>query len=493
MSPVPYYVTTRLLHMQILLTGKWRLLQPKLFGETRTRVITLGNWLHEHENAGLHTIIGLPLVYGWDGADVFYDIVEHLLCNGAVSQFMLASSMPVMQHMAGVVYELALHIPHAVLDEDLHAFSLWLQRHEPRQLQARSAFVLEQAENNGFSNIEGSMQTLIYLARLTNASTCFMMPMPAAHTQRGVQPWAVAVNTSSLYAAFPELLPPSMLVLMHPRIAFEALGGTFLPLVPQQDKHNHDLAKKFSNEFAVIVEAMHCKRALPYRRWYSADEAEALRLRGWPAVFPKHTYLGMDDAEVSDMQAYFPSQADIGFMRTFRKYVFRADVPQHAQFAASWRSAFLPSEAVQAQVADIKAQISGVYTCIHVRIKQEYLDSQKGEVHGNKDTVLAAVRGKMLEQLARGSIYLASDTDVSEWLQTNFVPAQLERIASTYQVGLSGQGVIHGIVDNLVCSQATWFFGSIYSSYTLSICAKRGDQLCLDLYGRTLGDDRFLF
>ena len=93
------------------------------------------------------------------------------------------------------------------------------------------------------------------------------------------------------------------------------------------------------------------------------------------------------------MQAHFPSQADIGFMRSFRKYVFRADVPQHAQFAASWRSAFMPSEAVQAQVADIKAQISGVY-------KQEYLDSQKGEVHGHKDTVLAAVRGKMLEQCA---------------------------------------------------------------------------------------------
>ena len=150
------------------------------------------------------------------------------------------------------------------------------------------------------------MQTLIYLARLTNASTCFMMPMPAAHTQRGVQPWAVAVNTSSLYAAFPELLPPSMLVLMHPRIVFEALGGTFLPLVPQQDKHNHDLAKKFSNEFGVIVEAMHGKRALPYRRWYSADEAEALRLRGWPAVFPTHTYLGMDDAEVSRHAGAFP-------------------------------------------------------------------------------------------------------------------------------------------------------------------------------------------
>jgi len=135
------------------------------------------------------------------------------------------------------------------------------------------------------------------------------------------------------------------------------------------------------------------------------------------------------------------------------------------------------------------------FACVHLRLLEEYLVHHADKVHGNRTRVLQALAGFVAEQAAAGTtaFYVATDSDLRSTLAAMPPPA---RFHTCFDHGCTaatfGADSVQGYVDLEVCAAADVFRGNTFSSYTLAVCGRRGDQECRDLFDRTIDDGRLL-
>jgi hypothetical protein len=391
----------------------------------------------------------------------------------------------------------ARHIPFAVLHEDMHHFSQRTPAQQEQLLVRRLLFSVSDARNSGYSNRLGSLQTLLFLGMQHNF-TAVLPPFHPFHTGSSTAPWEDVLDARTLYGSFEHALPPSLLLLLQPSAVFEyLLYGAQLPLVRHPAGALPALAK-FAEATERIVRHSRANRLQSYSTLHVSPHAEELRLHGKLAVRPAMPWLGLSDEEAQAAFGLFSRAADVAMTATFRAAYFKRTVPHHMLFAQQWRNSFRPSASVAARSDAIVSALARPFACVHLRLLPEYLQSHGGQPHGNRTHVLLAFQQFADAQLANGTraIYVAADTDIRPWARSAALPTALQaRVHTCVDFGCPdnfGEEAQHGVVDTRVCAAADVFTGNIFSSYTLLICAQRGDQACDDLFGRAITDDRLL-
>jgi hypothetical protein len=482
-------------HEVAFLAGSWRIFH-ELIDKASPHVVTSVSrrLFPPHERM----VFGLPFAHANFGDGFMFDLLDLTLCKAAARRRPLSQLFPLWD-VPTLLAEVARHVPPAVLHEDLQVFSRRTVDAQDVSLRRRLLFSLEDMRTSGFSNRVGSLQTLVYLAAELNAS-CVVPPYQPIHNNEHVAPWQQAINTSRFYDTFPHALPPSMLLLLHPEIlAAHVLDGTQLPIT-KQPHGNASVSKHFSAAFGRIAQ-LHSRSLTgqSFRTLHVSPEAEQLRLAGQLAVQPQQGNIGMTDEQAADAFATLPMNSDVGMRQTFRAFHFMKGHEQHALFAQRWRRGFSPLLELLAKSDAIIAALHPPFACVHIRLSDEYLAHHAAEAHGNRTHVLLQLQQFIVTnadvQQGIKSVYVASDIDIGHWKATA-LPTSMQRLVHTCQdfgcPATFGENTEQGIVDANVCAAADVFRGNIFSSYSLCICAQREDQLCTDLLGRSISDDRLL-
>jgi hypothetical protein len=367
-------------------------------------------------------------------------------------------------------------------------------------LSRRILFTTEQLNTNGFSNRVQTSQTIVYMARTFNLSVA-MMPFQPAHNDILVAPWSKIVNLSTFMSRFPNVIPPSILPIIMPRVIFEFFDTAQLALTNVSSDASLGL---FPNTFANILKHSRVGKH-PYAVIGVAKNAvlhEEAVLNGSFSFKAKHPYLGFEDSELPQLMEYVSPLADVALPRAFRAFKFSRTHDNHVAFAEKWHSAFKPSSSVVAKVDAAKAALAAVpsttdnYACAHVRLRDEYVSQHTTYVHGNVSAAL--LRLKDFVNDTPGAIYVASDIDLREWMAKE-VPVRKgrsKRVFTCFDFGCklsSFNDALHGYIDANLCASASTFKGNTFSSFTQQICALRGSQACEDLFGRKYGDGRYIF
>jgi hypothetical protein len=478
---------------KVFLAGKWRILHEQIDNAAVQLITSTSRHVFPpHE----HVAFGLPFAHGRFGEDVMFDVLDLLVCKSAAAQRMLAADAFPVWNVPRLLAEVARHIPATVLEEDLAVLASRPSDAQDRLLGCRLLFSLEDLRTNGFSNRVGTMQALLFLSEELDLS-CAMPPFQPFHNGESTAPWVDVLNVSSFYAAFERAVPPSVLLLLQPSTLLAYLiDGAQLPVLRHAAREVL-LPAKLEAAFQLVAQHSRAHTGQSYGMLYVSSHAEYFRLRGKVAMRPRHAYLGMTDAESHAAFAFFPSDADVGMPTTFRTAYFKKDLPHHIDFAQKWRSSFLPSEKVGAKSDATIDAMSRPFACVHLRLLDEYLEHHKSLPHGNRTHVLHLFQQFASAQVAGGTqnIYVAADTDIRAWASTA-LPTHLRlRVHMCFDFGcpaIFGADSVQGVVDASVCTAADVFRGNIYSSYTLHICARRNDQSCEDLFGRTISDNRLL-
>ena len=491
-------------HPRVFLAGAWRVLHDLVDNEAPEVAVSASRrFFPPHERAAF----GLGFVRGRTGDDPLFDVLDLLLCRASQSRVALEGGPTAAGSREQLLRAVAAHIPPPVLAEDLAVLAAMPPGALRHALSGRLVFSLEPVANNGLSNVIGAAQTLAFLSTTTalspgpgassdRAVAFIMPPFQGQHLRRGSGPWGTVINATALYAAFPHALPPSTLPLLHPRAVLDALlGGSQVACCEGSGVPGAGaVVDRFPGVFAALVAA---SMGRTYTRLFvSHAHGEALLLGGHTAARPAHPYLGCTDGELHGAVAHVDPVSDVALPSVFRAYAFTLADSRHVRFGAQWRAAFVANEAMEAKAAGIVAALPRPYACIHLRLKQEYLAAHGGEVHGNSTAVLAALASFLAAQRARKvtTFYAATDTHAAALLAP-LVP-QGAALHTCQDFGCSAQGAgddsARGFVDRSVCAAADVFAGNIYSSYTLHICALRGDQACVDLFGRRISDGRLL-
>ena len=471
---------------KVFLAGAWRIMHAQLDAASSALYTSASRRVFPpHER----TSFGLFFVNARLGDDVMFDLLDLMLCRQSDRTVQLSAAAFPAWDVPQLLAEVARHIPAAILEEDLHVLSNRSSTARDMQLSSRVLFSLEDLSTNGFSNRMGTMQTLAYVSSLVNAS-CIMPPYQPVHNKATCAPWKAVLHMSHFYEVHAHALPPSVAVLLMPRAIFAMLlDGAQLPLETPPLEAAEGLLR-FPDAVASLVR--HCRAGRPYSTLYVGQNAESARLRGRHAVRPAHAYLGLTDAEVFDSARTVPY--DIGLPTTFRAYKFEKAAPQHLQFAQRWRASFVPSDGVQRRTNDTIAAMQQPFACVHLRVLDEFLRDHRAQEHGNRTHALSMFRRFVDAQLALNvsTFYLATDTDIRALLEA---PPADARFHTCFDFGCNarfGDDTRQGFIDGEVCKAAHVFRGNVYSSYTLAVCARRNDQLCEDLFGRRITDERLL-
>ncbi len=471
----------------VLLTGKWRLLhqaidsqRPAVFTSASMRVFP------EHERI----MFGHPFLYSRQGEDAFYDVLETIVCSSATARLplRLSHAMTASQLSRAV----ARYIPADVLEEDLGLFSMLQRPMQERALQRRLFFSLDRLNTNGLSNRLGITQTLLYVCMKQNL-TCVMPPFQPVHNSNASAPWSRLINTHTFFVRFGHIMiPQSILLLINPRVILNYLEGAQLALTASPSSRSEAVI----NENIALLEFLASTQS---RQPYTVISVTSNILRheksllmGALSFRPAHPYLGMNEEEWHNALANLPPD-DIALSSAFRAHKFVQSDSRHTQLANSWHTFFKGSDAVKKNVDAAQHVLGPSYACAHVRILDEYLHDHLREQHGNKTLVLMKLFEFVLRQ-GNGTVYITADTDIRPWIKEMFA-APIQRVMTCFDLGCHndfGDDSVQGFVDANICARAVEFKGNTYSSYTLLICAMRGDQACEDLFGRSLKDGRLL-
>ena len=492
-------------HTRIFLAGAWRVAHPHIDALAPDVAVSASpRFFPPHERFSF----GLGFVHGTTGDDPLFDALDLLLCRASQKAVRLEPGSVVaaaVAHGEQLLRAVAAHIPPAVLAEDLAVLGAMPLAQLQAALSQRLLFSLEPVANNGLSNVIGAAQTLAFLAT-THAlrgvassaagQLAFIMPpFQGQHLRPGCAPWGDIVNATAFYAALPHALPPSTLPLLHPRAALDGvLHGAQMAAAVGGATAADALLDGYPSVVTALVTAA---AGRTYTRLFvSHDRAEALQLGGHVAAQPSHEYLGCTDTELRTAVAHVDPSSDVALPTVFRSYAFMLNDTRHVMFGAQWRAAFRANAAVEAKARGILEALPRPFACIHLRLKEEYLRAHDGAVHGNASTVLAAFKAYLSAQRARKvtTFYVATDTNAAAVLAPLVPPGAVLRTCADFGCAaeLAGEESSVGFVDRSVCAAADFFVGNIYSSYTLHICALRGDQACGDLFGRRITDGRLL-
>lgn len=480
---------------QVLLAGKWRVVASKI-SSLDARVITTGL---THLPPHLYATFGLPFIHGELGVGIFHDILEALVCEYATERVQLVdmAGWLTMFSTQDTLMSVMQHIPMDILEEDLQV----LEDH-PEVLHSlrsrRHLLALELTVDNGLSNVENAIQTMAYFAN-QSGSAAFMLPLSETHVEYVPSPWSAVADMDKFYSAFPYVLPASLAVMMYPSLLLYA-GDYQVPVVPEANaegtaavfaKHN----SLMQGLLDLIDDGESRVFTLPATWTISEGTAEALRMTGSFATTPSHPYLGLNDEEVEAGLRMFPLRSPVLLRRAFRRMNFQVSEPPHVEFAHQWLGAFTYSDRVLAIADRVSQQLGEEYDCVHLRTKQEYFDTQDPEQpHASAEGVYGAAL-EWLEQRAESigrPVYVAQDVP-SESFGTRLHAMSSVKAVFSLPETCGDVSVVCALVDKSVCANAQSFVGSIYSSFSLSVCGKRGDPLCVDLYGRSLGDGRLVF
>jgi hypothetical protein len=154
---------------------------------------------------------------------------------------------------------------------------------------------------------------------------------------------------------------------------------------------------------------------------------------------------------------------------------------------------------LQLRVKNIVERLAPNFTCYHARVADEFLTKhKKARPHFQKDNVYGLLRGFINGQEAiRANVSLPNiyvTTDINE--RVEYIVGRTTGAATSCRAfGCSAlrDDVTWGLIEREVCAAAHKFVGNIYSTFTLSVCARRHDQSCLDMFGQALSDGRLLF
>ena len=494
-----------LAHNRVFLAGAWRVAHPHIDALAPDVAVSASpRFFPPHERFSF----GLGFVHGTTGDDPLFDALDLLLCRASQKAVRLEPGSVVaaaVAHGEQLLRAVAAHIPPAVLAEDLAVLGAMPLAQLQAALSQRLLFSLEPVANNGLSNVIGAAQTLAFLAT-THAlrgvassaagQLAFIMPpFQGQHLRPGCAPWGDIVNATAFYAALPHALPPSTLPLLHPRAALDGvLHGAQMAAAVGGATAADALLDGYPSVVTALVTAA---AGRTYTRLFvSHDRAEALQLGGHVAAQPSHEYLGCTDTELRTAVAHVDPSSDVALPTVFRSYAFMLNDTRHVMFGAQWRAAFRANAAVEAKARGILEALPRPFACIHLRLKEEYLRAHGGAVHGNASVVLASFKAYLSAQRARKvtTFYAATDTNAAAALAPLVPPGAVLFTCADFGCAAEQAGEESGVgfVDRSVCAAADFFVGNIYSSYTLQICALRGDQACGDLFGRRIADGRLL-
>lgn len=333
---------------RVLLTGSWRVFEANISALDRNVAVAA---VPPH----LGQVFGVPFAYGRWGVDVYYAVVEYLVCRGAAQRARLVDlgkHWKLLPRKA-LFLEIMRHIPLAVLDEDLGV----LQQH-PGVLEAlqqrRHLAAVEPVVDNGSSNVEGAMQSLVYVANVTD-SACFLLPLSSTNGTYAPAAWGSAVDLERLYATFPFVMPPSLLPILYPSSTImEYFDGRQVPVLSKFQISEADMEYVTEKHKSVLS---HLQDFLgqywssrsgyfksPRRLFIDHEEGESLKMHGNFAVQPAHPS-GLSDGEIDEAFRIFAPDTTLFLDMSAQRVDFHTSNHRHKLFFKLWRKGFVWSAA----------------------------------------------------------------------------------------------------------------------------------------------------
>ena len=493
----------------LFVTGKWRILDDHVQRGVR-RVLTLLSpslFANSTSVPAFYTAFGLRSHYPRLGEDVVLDVLDALVCRLAnKTTASEAPDMLVSELLAGLLE----FVNPSVLKEDLELTRMYSTAPSPPFL-----LPLDTLPNNGFSNLANAAQVLAYLGQKTGLRAA-MVPLSMQHLYHVPRPWSdVLSNVSRFYLEMRSLRPPVWAMLRHPSLLVEVLDSHMLSAGPAKLwTHNTTCRHIKTPSIEVTMPCMaaddpwmpvgsqlYSKRT--FQRLYIASNAaewERLALQGHDVVLGEGSaYLGLSENQAGPVLLNRTKTGRDIVLRPFRGFNFQNGNAKHVAFSKSWRATFTPSQTITDHVQGILQKLHANFTCYHARVADEFM------VHHHADRPQFArenVFGMLSNAITRQEsiapnatlpfVYITSD--VNEPIER--VVGWNSRVAtSCHAFGCPKvkDGVTWGLIERDVCASAAGFAGNIYSTFTLSICARRNDQSCHDYFNQSLSDGRLLF
>ena len=489
-----FEVASRTPDQIVFIAGQWRVLHSYIDHHEavppnlRTSLSALVYPHHERMT------YGLPFTTSRPGMDVLYDVIDAFVCSASTTTVQLSEAIFPLWDTDRLMLELAQHVPEEVLQNDIQTFVDHRSVDEQRALLSQPLmFGLDSMAYNGLSNRLGSLQTLLYLSETLLHRSVALPPFIPTHNEESVAPWSEIMDAASFYGQFKHAVPCAIALFLHPTVIFEALlDDAQFPLQAERTVTNTALLEPVRS---LLTQYSRVTVGRSFRRVSISRNAEQIQLSGGLAIYPEHPYLGVTDQE-AQLALVGYAGVDLAFTSAFRGYRFSTDDSAHLRFANAWRQGFTPSEAVKARVAMSRSKLPPSFACVHLRLKEEFLVTHQGQEHGDKERVLSRFYAYLQTEVPANvtAVYLAMDVDLRSQLK-KFRPKPSKRIYTCFDFGCApnfGDDAAQGVIDGSICAGAEVFRGNIFSSYSLAICGRRGDHLCLDLFGRQLTDQRVL-
>lgn len=490
-------------HEHVYLAGKWRVVDKHARKQMPGVLTLLSPSLYPDAMPprAFYNSFGLRAHYPRLGEDLVMDVLDFLVCNRTNKIARPAAAQMSLDEIYAGIFE---HVSPEVLSEDLGLTELF----GATDVSKPFLIPLDTVENNGFSNLVNAAQVLAYVSSRAHMAAT-MVPLSSKHLVHAQIAWsAVIANVTGVYATFPSLRPPLWAILRHPSLIIEVMDGYMLSAgraklwshAPLCDHAGTPNCITRDNPAHVAARALHSPLAFKPLHVAGDDaQLENMKLMGCDAVSGKEQpYLGLAESQLSSVfDAARMNGRDVVF-RPFRAFNFQNSNADHVSFAKSWRRAFRFSEYVHRQAKLMRAHLSPDFTCYHARVADEFIAQHRNMPIFNKMTVYSMLsRSVELHEMARRTesapgVYISTDThDPIENIIGRSTPAVMTCHAHGCR-NVSGD-VVWGAVERVVCASAKDFFGNIYSTFTLSVCSLRRDQVCKDLFNQTLADGRLLF
>ena len=179
----------------------------------------------------------------------YADIIEQAVCERAGASFDVDLAPT---QLDAIVDTMATFIPSLILAEDLESLRVWRQRPK-KVIYRRSSLQTILGPGRPIVDSSDVVDSVMSLATSAPRVPVFMPPLALACEGAGMclEPWRSVANITKAYARLPNLLPPSTLFLMHPRLAAELAQGSLIP-VGDHTAESANVARTFKREMQLV-------------------------------------------------------------------------------------------------------------------------------------------------------------------------------------------------------------------------------------------------
>jgi hypothetical protein len=447
--------------------GKWRMLGKRLGSKMPFK--TLFHVLPTEDVAA-----PVDSLYHRDGEDYIYDFIDILVCSKIGTQ----TAFPIEIDSTRQMYEKLLrHIPGKILEEEKSYWPLYDGSDSPTII-GRDLMI-----NNGLSNLEGSSQCLRFLAGVMNISAA-LVPMYQQHLKSNLSAWSTIYRMKP-FIGMQRWRSTIYPLLRHPSMIFEIFDGMMIPVTGTELYEHAPDIKRFWISVGESIKSLKL-----YQNIYIARNLEDFKenvYSGKTCLMGDIPHLGIQVRQASWLQKKF-SHRDIALFKSFRSVSISSKSVYAINFRHIWREHIQINEALNAMTVQMLNRIGDSYTCIHLRLNQEFLVLMDGRPFG-EDEALHRLNSKLLPGM---NVFVISDNSSNVKRVRDMFPKSNVHSSSDMENfdELALQQRV--VAEKHVCSLAQDFWGNIYSSFTLSICGMRNDQKCRDLFGNELKDSRLL-